>query len=235
MKWIIAGIFFACVFLAVKYPYIFPFLFSSPLILVRRHRYKRLRPFNLFGVFGYFGDVGSGKTLSVARELHTLRKKYGDKIFITTNFGHVDEDIAFSSWEDLVTFRENVQKPIVCGFDEMGIYFRSRDFSSFPPAFNELLVQNRKGYGFRLLYTSQYNDQNDKVIREISNEMADCFTLCDVFTVNRIYTRRQYKDKDKKSDQGVSKKTKCFVHSDELYSLYDSFLFVKNRKNHEQK
>ena len=40
----------------------------------------------MYGIYGFFGLPGTGKTMAMCRELAILRKKYGNAIYITTNF-----------------------------------------------------------------------------------------------------------------------------------------------------
>lgn len=71
---------------------------------------------HLFGIYGFFGLPGQGKTMCMCRQLSQMRKKYGDKIYIMTNFNYNDEDFQFKSWKDLL---KEYDKPLIVAWDEV--------------------------------------------------------------------------------------------------------------------
>ena len=54
--------------------------------LVRSFKNRKEKKLHLYGIYGFFGLPGQGKTLSMTAELMGLRHKYGDDIYIFTNY-----------------------------------------------------------------------------------------------------------------------------------------------------
>ncbi len=65
---------------------------------------------HLYGIYGFFGLPGRGKTMSMCKYLDNMRKKYGDKILIMTNFNYKDQDIEFKTWKQLLL---KYDKPLI--------------------------------------------------------------------------------------------------------------------------
>ena len=59
-------------------------------------------PLRVYGIYGFFGLPGKGKTMAMSQYLQRMRKQYGDKIYIMTNYFYSDQDFAFTSWKDLL-------------------------------------------------------------------------------------------------------------------------------------
>ena len=59
---------------------------------VKGFKNRKEKQIHLFGIYGFFGLPGQGKTLSMTAELMGLRAKYGDDIYIFTNYGFKQED-----------------------------------------------------------------------------------------------------------------------------------------------
>ena len=131
-----------------------------PLYIYDRLKNKRC---HLFGIEGYFGLMGQGKTICMTRRLLRLRKKYGNKIYICTNYGFVQEDFSFTDWHMLFA---DWDKPLVVAWDEVQNEFNSRAFKSFPVELLTQLTQVRKDNGILLLYSAQRWARVDKVFRE---------------------------------------------------------------------
>ena len=45
------------------------------------------RPLHLYGIWLYCGLYGCGKTMALSHYLATMRKRYGDRVYISTNYG----------------------------------------------------------------------------------------------------------------------------------------------------
>jgi len=142
----------------------------------------------LYGFYMYCGLPGEGKTLSLARQLSYLRSKYGDKIYICTNFRWKHEDFQFQSWKMLVK-PGGYDKPLVVGFDEIQNEFQSRDFKSFPKELITAITQFRKGNGIAVYGTTQVFTNVDTLIRGQCKEVIHCRTRLNRLTINRGYER----------------------------------------------
>lgn len=86
--------------------------------------------------------------MALTEYLTRMRKKYGDKIYICTNYGFRDEDFKLTHWRDLLS---DYDKPVIFGYDEIQNEFNSRDYQNFPFELVTMLTQNRKGMVNRLL------------------------------------------------------------------------------------
>ena len=107
---------------------------------------------HLYGISMYCGLYGQGKTMALTEYLERVRNKYGDKVYIATNYYYANQDFPITSWRDLL---EEYDKPIVVGYDEIQNEFNSRDYSNFPYELLTLLTQNRKGNGKQIVCTAQ--------------------------------------------------------------------------------
>ena len=165
----------------------FPFLVISFIF----ERLKNARSVHIYGIQGYFGLPGTGKTMAMCRELSRLRKKYGNKILICTNFNYLDQDFVFSDWRQLTQVYD---RPLVVAWDEIQNEFNSRKFKDFPISLLTQLTQVRKGNGIRILYTSQRFGFVDKNFRALSGFACDCHTILGRFTVVKQYDCMDYED-----------------------------------------
>src|SRR5699024_9844660 len=118
-----------------------------------------------------------------------LRKKYGDKIYIFTNYYWEGEDAPFSNWKMLL---KEYDRPAVFAWDEVQNEFSSRDFKNFPVELLTLLTQNRKGYGKRIYYTAHRWGRVDKVFRELTFSCGQCVTIFGRLTTIRWYDWEDY-------------------------------------------
>lgn len=190
---------------------------------------------HLYGIYGYFGLPGRGKTMCMCHRLRELRKKYGDKIYIMTNFAYRDEDFAFHSWKQLLL---DYDRPLVVAWDEVQNEFNSRDFKSFPIALLTKLTQVRKGNGIQILYTAQRWHFVDKNFRSLSFGCWDCGTILGRYTFARMYDPLDYEQKCNDTNVDRKNKVKCwgtvqFVQTDALRESYDSYKMLQTAKSKE--
>lgn len=218
-------------FMLLVYVY-FIILLPLVLLLFILDKIMSKRGVHLYGIQGYFGLPGTGKTMAMCRELRRLRKKYGDRIYITTNFCYTGQDFPFTTWKQLT---QTYDKPLVVAWDEIQNEFNSRDFKTFPIALLTQLTQVRKGNGIKILYTSQRFGFVDKNFRSLSGIAADCKTLFGRFTIVKMYDVIDYEDLVNVT--AVNKKMKihpffayAFIQSDELRNSYDSFAMLETAK-----
>lgn len=213
-----------------------PFL-SLPLWLLVDffRKIRKKEDLHIYGIYGYFGLWGQGKTIGMTKELYDLRKKYGDDIYIFTNYGFKLEDKPFTDWHMLL---EEYDKPCVFAWDEVQNEFNSRDFKNFPTALLTQLTQNRKGNGKRILYSAQRWVRVDKVFRELTYICYECKTRFGRLTGIRGYDWEEYEQLTSTANVNMkirihSKTHKIFVQTDYLRGLYDSYQMLHTAKTKE--
>lgn len=200
--------------------------------IYRFFRDRKDRPIHLYGIYGYLGLPGFGKTMAMSQELLKLREKYGDRIYIFTNYGFVGEDKPFIKWQQLL---EEYDKPAVFAWDEVQNEFNSRDYTNFPVELLTLLTQNRKGNGKRIYYTAQRYNRVDKVFRELSFLVGECRTIMGRYTRVRFYDTEDYEmllstpDVNKRIKIKARKKV-SFVQTDDIRNSYDSYQMLDSAK-----
>ena len=214
---------------------LFCFLAVSPYVFWLFFKDKRASKgqIHLYGIYGYFGLPGRGKTMCMCKELKDLRKKYGDKIYICTNFCYTDEDFAFTTWKQLLL---DYDKPFVVAWNEVQNEFNSRDFKSFPIALLTKLTQVRKGNGIQILYTAQRWHFVDKNFRSLSFGCYQCATWFGRFTFARCYPPDVYDDMCNQVQVDKKRKSKpvrsvWFVQSDAIRESYDSYKMLETAKS----
>ncbi|MDO5040234.1 hypothetical protein [Clostridium sp.] len=212
---------------------IFEFLKWKNIDIYRAFKNRHEEKIHLYGIFGFFGLPGFGKTMAMSEELLRLREKYGDRIYIFTNYGFKFEDAPFTHWKMLL---EEYDKPCVFAWDEVQNEFNSRDYSNFPVELLTLLTQNRKGHGKRIYYTAQKYNRVDKVFRELSFLVGECKTLMGRYTRVRWFDTEDYEmllstpDVNKRIKIKPRKKY-SFIQSDFIRDSYDSYKMLETAKN----
>lgn len=223
--------------LAVVFLCSLPFLVSvSRWLVVDAWRFfTKPRKIHLYGVWLYLGLPGAGKTVSLTEYLIRMREKYGDKIYISTNYGFKDEDFPITHWRDLLT---TYDRPVIFGYDEVQNEFNSRDYKNFPYELVKLLTQNRKGHGKQIVCTAQRFGRVDKTIRELCSHVVECRTRWG----GRVTYTRKYDIEDYDmylNEIDVIKKRKIpyqryrFIQTDKLRNSYDSFKMLESAKTKE--
>ena len=211
------------------------FVYWKIIDLITKIKNRKKEKIHLYGIYGYFGLPGQGKTMSMSWELMNLRKKYGDKIYIFTNYGFKDEDKPFTDWRMLL---ETYDKPCVFAWDEVQNEFNSRDYKNFPVELLTLLTQNRKGNGKRIYYTAQRYSRVDKVFRELSFRVGDCKTLFGRYTRVRWFDTEDYEQLQTSYRVEDRMKIRCykkdtFIQTDEIRECYDSYQMLESAKSKE--
>lgn len=181
-----------------------------------------------YGMTCYCGLAGSGKTMSLVYNLKRYRQKYGNDIYIFTNFPCKYANATFSNYKQLV---REFNKPVIVGWDELPNDFYKDGFKNFPEDLLRKLTQLRKGNGMRILYCCQDLSLVDVAFRRLTLTCADCRTF-----LGRLTSYYEY-DVDyyfmKKNSVNVDNKLKVpikrfdiFYQSKELRASYDSFRIV---------
>lgn len=196
--------------------------------------FSQPRKVHLYGIWLFCGLYGQGKTMALTEYLTRMREKYGDKIYISTNYGFLGEDFPLNSWQDLLIDRD---KPIIFGYDEIQNEFNSRDYSNFPYEFIRLLTQNRKGHGKQIVGTAQRFTRVDKVIRELCSHVIECKTRFGRWTITKRYDVEDYEEYlhqiDVMKKKKVPKRRYSFIQTDSLRNAYDSYKMLDSARSKE--
>jgi len=202
---------------------------------IKRIKNGHEKKIHVYGIEGFFGLPGAGKTMAMTEYLKRMRKKYGDKIYIMTNYFCKYQDFEFKDWRQLL---KEYDKPLICAWDEVQNEFNSREFKNFPIELLTVLTQNRKGNGKKIIYSAQRWDRVDKVFRELTHYAYDCKTIFGRLTRVKKYHWEDYLMKNDTTN--VDKKMKIrpvsvhsFVQDDELRESYDSYRMLESAKSKE--
>ena len=192
--------------------------------------FKLPRKVHLYGIWCFVGIYGGGKTMSLVEYLERMRKKYGDKVYIATNFFYKNQDFAIKDWQDLLPAFD---KPVIFAYDELQNEFNSREYKSFPVSLMHLLTQNRKGHGKQIVYTAQDYETVDKNFRRLTTNVLTCRTRFGRFTITKRYDREDYEHLNATVDVGRKIKIKPhevrrYVQTDKLRELYDSYQMLES-------
>lgn len=203
-----------------------------PYLLFKRIKENKNKDVHIYGIYGFFGLPGKGKTMAMSKYLRDMRKRYGDKIYIMTNYCYDDQDFVFSSWKDLL---KDYDKPLICAWDEVQNEFNSRDFKNFPISLLTLLTQVRKKNGIQLLYTAQRWHFVDKNFRSLSFGCYECKTFLGAYTYAKMYDPVDYDHLCSESDYEKRRKIKPlkyidFVQTEDLRNCYDSYKMLETAK-----
>lgn len=204
-----------------------------PYLLLRRLIERRGADVHLYGIYGFFGLPGKGKTMLMSKYLNDMRKKYGDSIYIMTNYFYKGQDFPFTSWKDLL---KDYDKPLIVAWDEVQNEFNSRDFKTFPISLLTLLTQVRKKNGIQLLYTAQRWHFVDKNFRSLSFGCYECNTIMGAYTYAKMYDPVDYDNLCSQSDYDKRRKIKPikymdFVQTNKLRDCYDSYKMLETAKS----
>lgn len=210
-------------------------LLMLPYLIYNKFKDIKSRGVHLYGIYGFFGLPGYGKTMAMSKYLTDMRKRYGDKIYIMTNYCYNDEDFRFTSWKDLL---KEYDKPLIVAWDEVQNEFNSRDFKSFPIALLTLLTQVRKKNGIQILYTAQRWHFVDKNFRSLSFGCYECKTVLGKYTYAKMYDPVDYDNLCSQSDFDKRRKIRPikimdFLQTDELRNCYDSYKMLETAKTKE--
>lgn len=193
--------------------------------IIQAIKKSRDKSIHLYGIWCFVGLPGAGKTMSLVHYLDEQRRRYGDKIYIITNFYYKGEDEHLSNWEMI---KKEYGKAVIFAWDELQNEFNSREYRKFPMQLVHELTQNRKGHGKQVVYTTQTFTAVDNNFRNLTIRVVDCRTYFGRLTKCRHYKREFYeariesKSIDRKVKLKPMKKVK-FIQTDFLRSRYNSF------------
>lgn len=186
--------------------------------------------FKPYGCWFFVGKQGAGKTMSLVYTLEHLRKEY-PKLKIYTNFGYVYETKPLIKMTDLLDRSlYNGTYGTVFVIDEIQNEFSASTSRDFPESVLSLVTQQRKNHVL-ILCTSQVFTRVSKPLREQAFRVIECSTYFGRYTTCRYYDGIDYVDSVDKSE---SYKTdhrhridyNCFIQTDKLRGLYDSYKLI---------
>lgn len=189
---------------------------------------QRPRLFHPYGLDFLTGLPGSGKTIFLTSILNNYRERFGDSIYIATNYKYKYEDFPINSYKDLIKIYD---KPTIVGYDEIQNDFDSRQWGEMDHAFSERITQSRKINGMKIIGTAQKFGFVDKRLRALTNLVIDCRMLGSRLTIGRAYSPEmkekvengQYNNIESVKTLGV----RFLIQSDWLRNSYDSYQILQ--------
>lgn len=190
---------------------------------------QRPRYFHPFGLHFFVGLPAKGKTIFMSYQLSEFRKKYGNSIYIATNYGFKLQDFEIKGYADIIA---NYDKPIIIGYDEIQNDFDARQWANLDRGISEKITQSRKLNGMMILATAQKFGFVDRRLRELTHVVYQCNTLLNRLTFAILYEPEivskieegKYEEYNKIRNRGF----KYFVQSDKLRNTYDSYQILQN-------
>jgi len=189
----------------------------------------RPRYFHPFGLYFFTGLPGSGKTMFMTHLLNGYRQKYGNDIYICTNYGYKFQDFSISNYQDLIKIYD---KPVIVGYDEIQNDFDARQWEKIDYKFSERITQSRKLNGMMILCTAQKFGFVDRRLRQLTHMVYECKMLGNRFTLARLYEP----DMKEKIESGIfneynvqrNKGMKFLIQSDFIRDSYDTLQILKS-------
>lgn len=125
-------------------------------------------------IAGFVGNIGSGKTLSMVKKAYEEFLK-GKTIYsnIHLNFDYIPYTI-----DDLESWAkgEKILSNIVLLMDEAHIYLDSRSSMRKRNKFVTYLMLQTRKLGCDVYFTTQFFDQIDKRLRNLTTAIVECYT-----------------------------------------------------------
>lgn len=184
----------------------------------------------------YAGMRGRGKTLTMTQFLIRMRKKWGNKILICTNYNFKLQDFAFTDWK---MFQQDFNKPIIFAIDEIQNEFMSRSWKSFPLPVLQEFTQSRKKRKM-LISTAQRFNLVDKALREYTDFIIEPNQIP---LTTRLYTVCYYEGQDYLSNYTVRQSggnfkpelrlREWYIAHDEVYDAYNTNDLIVSTRNKE--
>lgn len=185
--------------------------------------------FHPYGLYFFCGLPGTGKTIYMSKMLADYRAKYGNSIYIATNYNFKLQDFAIDGYKDILKIYD---KPIIVGYDEIQNDFDARAWADIDYAFSERITQSRKIDGMMILATAQKFTFVDKRLRQLTHLIYECKTHFNRLTVGKLYEPEmkekieggQFTESVKLAKKGI----RFFVQSDYIRNLYSSYDILKS-------
>lgn len=174
------------------------------------------------GIVIYEGRQGSGKTLSMVRDVLLLQHKF-PKSFTVNNLGlKVGKELNHPSQ---LCELNNDRFGIITVIDEMGIWFNNRNYKHFAESgMLQVIFENRKVRRY-LVGTAQKFMLVDKNIRIQTSEVRSCFTIGGFLTgyVRKVPIVDAEGNVNKYQFKGIC----IFPQSHGLRDSFDTYLVIK--------
>jgi ATP-dependent Clp protease ATP-binding subunit ClpX len=195
---------------------------------IKRYDKSKFKP---YGLYMFCGRQGTGKTMGLVYTLERYRRMY-PKVKIYSNMKYKYETAPLKSLNDLLDkSMYNGKDGTIFVIDEIQNEFSCATSKDFPETLLSLITMQRK-QKIVILATSQVFTRVAKPLRE------QCFFVIEAFTFLGRYTRlkwffaedyNQYIESPnvKKKMKMRKKRKDCFVQTDELRELYDSYALVE--------
>lgn len=168
--------------------------------------------------------------MSLVYTLEKLRKRY-PKVKIYTNFGYRYEDKPLLKMTDLLDRNlYNGLDGTIFVIDEIQNEFSASTSRDFPESVLSLVTQQRKNHVL-ILCTSQVFTRVSKPLREQAFRVIECATFFGRYTTCKHYEGINYvdcidKSETYKTDHRYHIDSDCFVQTDQLRELYDSYRII---------
>lgn len=189
------------------------------------YRFFKYKPDpHLYGVRCITGMYGCGKTMAMSKIALDYRSKYGDSIYISSNYGLAIQDFPFNDIKELST---RYDKPVLYFWDEVQNDFPADD-RVFSKEVRQALTLNRKGCGKMYFWASQDHELVHKTIRRLTLEFGVVRTFWGRYTRLKWYRKLDYELLYEQTDWKKTLKIHpCrklkFVQTDYIRNLYDSY------------
>lgn len=182
------------------------------------------------------GRRGAGKTQYMAYRAIKLKEKYGENIYLGSNFGVWGRDFKISHWKQ---FLEDYDKPVIFLIDEVQKEFQAQDYKNFPKELFDEFGEARKSNKM-LLASAQFSRFVDNKFREYSDYITE---VVNIFHWSRLYMATKYLNEDydrKLATQDYAhpysptpQSREFYVADDFLRSIYNTYektVSIRNRE-----
>lgn len=156
----------------------------------------------------YFGALGAGKSYGMTADAYALWRR-GRTIYSTCHTSFA-QPVDLAKLDTLIYTVHD--EPAVCLIDEAGLLLWARNWAKQDESVLRTLVTSRKR-NVDLWYTCQFDDQVDRVLRELTTERVYCASVGQYFL--RLYVP---------SVLSAYMVVGRFDHS--VFDLYDTYEFV---------
>ena len=207
------------------------YIFKDIIYNIKNRKNNKHNFSNFYGIHLFCGRTGGGKNMTVNYLICEIREKYGDSVYIATNFNHKKSDFKFMSLEEI---NNDYDKPILFVIDESNTIFNSRKYKEFDFDFLRTLTHNRHKRKMIYCLTQDYN-MLDISFRRLCLYVYQCKTRFHRLTIFKKYFVEDYEQLI--TEKNIDKKRKIkplqrvsFVQTDELRNMYDTFEMVEDLK-----
>lgn len=201
---------------------------------IKKSKNEKYYPY--FGLETYVGGQGKGKTITAVRRIKTLLEKYPELTFISNvKIQDIENVIYFSNSEELVDELKKIdinnKKGYLIFIDEIHVVLAEL-FGRSDPIFLQFLSQQRK-LSIHIIGTSQMFNKLPKFIRDYliqSGQIITCNNFFKVIQVNKWVDMETVKENAKGQFEFEKAKIKWYIHTKELYNMYDTFAVISQIK-----